>query len=69
MGGSGRHSDNFFAKALIGKFGVEEPVPDVFFPPSVCGSTLIGSGQDDSVADNGFLQIFSISFFKDLMAL
>ena len=55
MGGLERHSVNFFAGALVGKFGVKEPVSDVFFPPGVYGSTLIGSGQDDSVADSGFL--------------
>ena len=69
MGGSKRHSVNFFAKALVSKFGVKEPVPDTFFPLSVCGSTLIGSGWDDGVADSGFLWISSISFFRDLMAL
>ena len=55
MGGSGRHLDNFFAKVLVGKFRVEEPVPDTLFPPGVCGSTSIGLGWDDSVTDNGFL--------------
>jgi len=55
VGGSGRHLDNFFAGALIGKFKVKEPVPDTFFPPSVYGSILIGSSQDDSMANNGFL--------------
>ena len=69
MGGSGRYLVNFFVGALVGKFGVEEPVPDTFFPPDVCGSISIGSGWDDSVTDSGFLQIFSISFFRDLMAL
>jgi len=68
VGGSGRHSDNFFAGALVGKFGVKEPVPDMFFPPGVCGSTSIESGQDDNVTDNGFLWISSISFFRDSMA-
>ena len=55
MGGLGRCLDNFFAGALVGEFGVKKPVLDAFFPPSICGSTLIGSGQDDSVTDNGFL--------------
>ena len=69
MGRSGRCLDNFFVGALVGKFRVKKLVPDVSFSFSVCGSTSIGSGQDDSVADNGFLQISSISFFRDLMAL
>ena len=56
-------------EVLVGEFGVKEPVPDTFFPPSVCGSTSIGSGQDDGVADSGFLWISSISFFRDSMAL
>jgi len=68
VGGSERHLDNFFTGALVGKFRVEEPVLDAFFPPDVCGSTLIGSGQDDNVADSGFLQISSISFFRDSIA-
>ena len=69
MGGSKRCSVNFFVGALVGKFGVEKPVLDAFFPPGVCGSILIGLNWDDSVADNRFLQISSISFFKNLMAL
>jgi len=59
---------NFFAKALIGKFGIKKPVLNIFFPPGICGSILIKSGWDDSVADNGFLWISSISFFRDSMA-
>ena len=56
--------DNFFAGVLVGKFGVKEPVLDTFFPFSVCGLTLIGSGQDDSVADSGFLWIFQFPFLE-----
>ena len=55
MRGLKRHLDNFFAETLVGKFKVEEPVLDVFFPPSVCGSTLIGSDWDDNMTDSGFL--------------
>ena len=63
MGGSGRHSVNFFVGALVGKFWVKEPVPDVFFPLSVCGLILIELGWDDNVTNSGFLCISSISFF------
>ena len=55
MRGLGRHLDNFFVGALVGKFGVKESVPDIFFPPGVCGSILIGSGQNDSITNSGFL--------------
>jgi len=54
---------------LVGKFGVKKPVPDAFFSPGVCGLISIELGWDDGVADGGFLQISSISFFRDLMAL
>ena len=69
MRGLKRHSVNFFAKTLIGKFRVKEPVPDKFFPLSVCGLISIKSSWDDSVADSRFLWISLISFFRDLMAL
>ena len=55
MGGLGRRLVNFFMGVLVSKFGVKELVLDTFFPPSACGSILIGSGWEDNVADSGFL--------------
>ena len=54
VGGSERHLVNFFAKALVGKFGIKEPVSNTFFPFSVCKSILIKLGQNDNVANSGF---------------
>ena len=69
MGGSGRYLVNFFAGVLISEFRIKELVLNAFFPPDACGSISIKSGQDDNMANSGFLQISSISFFRDLMAL
>ena len=59
----------FFIGVLVGKFGVEESVLDVFFIFNVCGLILVSIGRDDGIADKGFWQIFSISCFKDLIVL
>ena len=40
--------------ALVGEFGVEELVPDTFFPFSVCRSISIRINRGDNVASGGF---------------
>ena len=44
MGGLGRCLVSFFMGALIGEFGVKEPVLDVFFLLSVYGLIPVGTG-------------------------
>ena len=52
---------------LVGEFGVEEPVLDAFFPPSVYRLILVGIGRGNGVVDGRFWRISLISFFKDLV--
>ena len=40
--------------ALVGKFGVKEPVLDAFFLPSVYGLILVRTGWGNGVADGRF---------------
>ena len=56
---------SFFIGALVGKFRVEEPVLDTFFPLSICGLIPVGTGWGDSVADRGFRRVFLNSFLRD----
>ena len=45
---------NFFTGVLVGEFGVEEPVLDAFFPPSVYRLIPVGIGRGNGIADGGF---------------
>ena len=45
---------SFFIGALVGKFGVKEPVLDIFFLLSVCRLILVRTGWGDGVVDGGF---------------
>ena len=45
---------SFFVGALVGELGVKELFLDAFFPSSVYGLILVGTGNGDSVAESGF---------------
>ena len=49
--------------ALIGEFGVKEPVLNTFFPLGIYRLILVGASRGNSMADGGFRQVSLISFF------
>ena len=58
---------------MVGEFGVEKSILDMFFLFSIYKLILAGIGggnnMADGIADGGLRRIFSISFFKDLTIL
>ena len=60
---------NFFIGALVGEFGVKEPVLGTFSLPGVYRLILVGVNRGNGGADSGFWRISLISFFRDLINL
>jgi hypothetical protein len=53
VGGLGRYLVSFFIGAIVGKFGVKEPVLDTFPLSSTFRLILVGIGGGVSVVDGG----------------
>ena len=66
-GKSERHSVNLIKESAVSKFRVKELVLNIFFLSSTCGLILVKTGGGDGVINGKLQQIFSISFFRDLI--